>query len=72
MKKLKNSNLTFTINVKDFNTNNDAIDYLKEAIRTSLELNQNKKFLKDMKQASDIKLSLKKNLKVKIKDCGCV
>jgi len=71
MKKLKNSNLSFTINVKDFNSNNDAIDYLIEAVQTSLELNRDSKFLNDMKEASDITLSLKKNLKIKIKDCGC-
>jgi hypothetical protein len=44
MKKLKNSNLTFTINVKDFNTDNDAMNYLIKAIKTSLELNRDKKF----------------------------
>lgn len=27
-------------------------------------------FLNDMKEADDIKLSLKKNLKIMIKDCG--
>ena len=71
MKKLKNTNLTFTINLKDFQSDNDVIDYLMEAVQTSLELNRDKRFLNDIKMANDIKLSLKKNLKIKIKDCGC-
>ena len=71
MKKLKDSNLTFTINVKDFNTDNDTMNYLIKAIKTSLELNRDKKFLNDMKKADDIILTLKKNLKVTIKDCRC-
>lgn len=71
MKKTKNSNLTFTINVNDFNSNNEAVAYLTKAIKTSLELNRDKKFLNDMKNADDIILTLKKNLKIKIKDCSC-
>jgi len=71
MKKQKNTNLVFTINVKDFDSDNDVIDYLIEAVQTSLQLNRNEKFLKDMEEADDISLSMKKNLKIKIKDCSC-
>lgn len=71
MKKQKNSNLTFMINIKDYTNNEEIINYLLEAITTSLELNDDKKFLKNMKEANEINLSLKKNLKIKIKDCGC-
>jgi hypothetical protein len=71
MKKQKNSNLTFTINIKDYTNNEEIINYLIESITTSLELNDEDKFLKDMKDADEINLSLKRNLKIKIKDCGC-
>jgi hypothetical protein len=71
MEKQKNSNLSFTINIKDYNNNEDIINYLIKAITTSLELNDDNKFLSDMKDANEINLSLKKNLKIKIKDCGC-
>lgn len=71
MKKQKNSNLTFTINIKDYNNNEEIINYLVEALTTSLELNDDNKFLSNMKDADEINLSLKKNLKIKIKDCGC-
>ena len=71
MKKQKNSNLSFTINIKDYNNNEDIINYLIKAITTSLELNDDNKFLSDMMDANEINLSLKKNLKIKIKDCGC-
>jgi len=71
MKKQKNSNLSFTINIKDFSNDEEIIDYLIESITTSLELNKDDKFLKDMNDANEINLSLKRNLKIKIKDCGC-
>jgi len=71
MKKQNNSNLSFTINIKDYSNNEEIINYLLEAVTTSLELNDDKKFLSDMKDADEINLSLKRNLKVKIKDCGC-
>lgn len=71
MKKQNNSNLTYTINIKDFSNNEEIINYLLEAITTSLELNDDNKFLNNMKDADEINLSLKKNLKIKIKDCGC-
>jgi hypothetical protein len=71
MKKNKKSNLEFTIEVKDFTTNKSVVDYLIEAINTSLELNRDKDFKKRMKQADGIELSLKNNLKIKIQDCGC-
>jgi hypothetical protein len=71
MKKQNNSNLSYTINIKDYNNNEQIINYLLEAITTSLELNDDNKFLTDMKDANEINLSLKRNLKIKIKDCGC-
>jgi hypothetical protein len=71
MKKQNNSNLSYTIYIKDYNNNEDIINYLIKAITTSLELNDDYKFLSDMKDANEINLSLKKNLKIKIKDCGC-
>ena len=71
MKKQNNTNLTFTINVKDFSNNEDIINHLFEAVKTSLKLNDDSKFLNDMSQADEINLSIKKNLKIKIKDCGC-
>ena len=73
MKKTKESNLEFTIEVKDFTTNKDVVDYLIEAINTSLELNIDEDFNMRMKQVDEFELSLKNNnLKIKIKDCGCV
>jgi hypothetical protein len=71
MKKQKNTNLSFTINIKDFSNDEEIINYLIESITTSLELNKDDKFLKDMNDANEINLSLKRNLKIKIKDCGC-
>ncbi len=71
MKKQNNSNLSYTINIKDYTNNEEIINYLLEAITTSLELNDDNKFLTDMKDANEINLSLKRNLKIKIKDCGC-
>lgn len=71
MKKTKKSNLVFTIEVKDFTTNKSVVDYLIEAINTSLELNRDKNFKKRMNQADGLELSLKNNLKIKIQDCGC-
>ena len=71
MKKQNNSNLSYTINIKDYTNNEVIINHLYEAIKTSLELNEDDKFLNDMKDANEINLSLKKNLKIKIKDCGC-
>ena len=71
MKKQNNTNLSYTINIKDFSNNDDVINYLIESITTSLELNEDDKFLKDMNDANEINLSLKRNLKIKIKDCGC-
>lgn len=71
MKKNKKSNLEFTIEVKDFTTNKDVVDYLIEAINTSLELNIDEDFNMRMKQVDEFELSLKNNLKIKIKDCGC-
>lgn len=72
MKKQKSTNLSFTINVKDFTNNEDIFNYLFEAVQTSLELNDDNKFLKNMKEAQEINLSLKRNIKVKINDCKCV
>jgi hypothetical protein len=71
MKKQKNTNLSFTINIKDFSNDEEIINYLIESITTSLELNKDDKFLKDMNDANEINLSLKRNLKIRIKDCGC-
>lgn len=71
MKKQNNTNLSFTINIKDYNNNEEIINHLIESITTSLELNDDNKFLTDMKDANEINLSLKRNLKIKIKDCGC-
>jgi hypothetical protein len=71
MKKQNNSNLSYTINIKDYTNNEEIINHLFEAIKTSLELNEDDKFLNDMKDTNEINLSLKKNLKIKIKDCGC-
>jgi len=71
MKIQDSTNLSYTINIKEYSNNEEIINYLIEAITTSLELNDDKKFLSDMKDANEIKLSLKKNLKIKIKDCGC-
>jgi hypothetical protein len=72
MKKTEKSNLEFTIEVKDFTTNKDVVDYLIEAINTSLELNIDEDFNMRMKQVDEFELSLKKNnLKIKIQDCGC-
>ena len=71
MKKQNNSNLSYTINIKDYTNNEEIINYLLEAITTSLELNDDNKFLNDMSEADEINLSIKKNLKIKIKDCGC-
>ncbi len=71
MKKTKKSNLEFTIEVKDFTTNKDVVDYLMEAINTSLELNIDEDFNMRMKQVDGLELSLKTNLKIKIQDCGC-
>lgn len=71
MKKNKKSNLVFTIEVKDFTTNKSVVDYLIEAINTSLELNRDKNFKKRMNQADGLELSLKNNLKIKIQDCEC-
>ena len=71
MKKTKKSNLEFTIEVKDFTNNKKVVDYLIEAINTSLQLNKDKDFNIRMKQVDGLELSLKNNLKVKIQDCGC-
>jgi hypothetical protein len=71
MKKQNNSNLSYTINIKDYTNNEEIINHLFEAIKTSLELNEDDKFLNDMGEADEINLSIKKNLKIKIKDCGC-
>jgi hypothetical protein len=71
MKKTKKSNLVFTIEVNDFTNNNSVVDYLIEAINTSLELNEDKDFNIRMKQVDSLELSLKNNLKIKIQDCGC-
>ena len=72
MKKTKKSNLEFTIDVKDFTNNKEVVDYLIEAINTSLELNIDEDFNMRMKQVDEFELSLKKNnLKIKIQDCGC-
>ncbi len=49
MKKTKKSNLVFTINVKDFNSDKAIIEYLNEAINTSLQLSRDKEFNKRMK-----------------------
>jgi DNA-directed RNA polymerase subunit L len=71
MKKTEKSNLEFTIEVKDFTTNNSLVDYLMEAIKTSLELNIDEDFNMRMKQVDGLELSLKNNLKIKIQDCRC-
>ena len=71
MKKTEKSNLEFTIEVNDFTNNNSIVDYLMEAINTSLELNKDNDFNIRMKQADGLELSLKNNLKIKIQDCGC-
>jgi hypothetical protein len=71
MKKTEKSNLEFTIEVKDFTTNKDVVDYLIEAINTSLELNIDEDFNMRMKQVDGLELSLKNNLKIKIQDCRC-
>ncbi len=72
MKKTKKSNLVFTIDVKDFTTNKSVVDYLIEAINTSLELNIDEDFNMRMKLVDEFELSLKKyNLKIKIQDCRC-
>ena len=71
MKKTEKSNLEFTIEVKDFTTNNSVVDYLMEAIKTSLELNIDEDFNMRMKQVDGLELSLKNNLKIKIQDCRC-
>lgn len=71
MKNQKPTNLNFTINIKKFSNDDEIINHLLKAIKTSLDLNRDDKFLQDMKDADEINLSLKKNLKVKIKDCDC-
>ncbi len=71
MKKTKRSNLVFTINVKDFNSDRAIIEYLNEAINTSLELSREKDFTKRMKQVNGFELSLKNNLHISINDCSC-
>ena len=71
MKKTKKSNLVFTINVKDFNSDKAIIEYLNEAINTSLQLSRDKEFKKRMKQVNDFELSLKNNLSISINDCSC-
>ena len=71
MKKTEKSNLEFTIEVNDFTNNNSIVDYLMEAINTSLELNKDNDFNIRMKQVDGLELSLKNNLKIKIQDCGC-
>lgn len=71
MEKQKHTNLSFTITVKNFSNNEEIINHLLEAITTSLELNEDDRFLGDWEKANEINLSLKKNLKIKIKDCGC-
>jgi hypothetical protein len=71
MKKTKKSNLVFTIELKDFTTNKNVVDYLIDAINTSLELNRDKDFKNRMNKADGLELSLKNNLKIKIQDCGC-
>ncbi len=71
MRKQKNSDLTFTINIKDFTNNEDIINHLFEAVKTSLELNNDNKFLEEMKVVDGINLSLKKNLNISINDCSC-
>ncbi len=71
MKKTEKSNLEFTIEVKDFTNNNSVVDYLMEAINTSLELNIDEDFNMRMKQVDGLELSLKNNLKIKIQDCRC-
>ena len=38
MKKQNNSNLSYTINIKDYSNNEEIINYLIESITTSLEL----------------------------------
>ena len=71
MKKTKKSNLVFTINVKDFNSDKAIIEYLNEAINTSLQLSRDKEFKKRMKQVNGFELSLKNNLSISINDCSC-
>ena len=71
MTNTKNSNLMFTIEVKDFSNNKEIIDYLTEAINTSLELNKDKDFNIRMKQVNGFELSLKNNLHISINDCSC-
>jgi len=71
MKKTKKSNLVFTINVKDFNSDKAIIDYLNEAIKTSLQLSRDKEFNKRMKQVNGFELSLLNNLNISINACSC-
>jgi len=71
MKKTEKSNLEFTIEVKDFTNNKDVVDYLIEAINTSLELNIDEDFNMRMKQVDGLELLLKNKLKIKIQHCGC-
>jgi len=68
MKKTEKSNLEFTIEVKDFTNNKDVVDYLIEAINTSLELNIDEDFNMRMKQVDGLELLLKNKLKIKIQD----
>lgn len=71
MKKTKKSNLVFTINVKDFSSDKAIIEYLNEAINTSLQLSRDKEFSKRMKLVNGFELSLKNNLNISINDCSC-
>ncbi len=56
MKKQNNTNLSYTINIKDFVNNEVIINHLFDTIKTSLELNEDDYFLNDMSQTNEINL----------------
>ncbi len=72
MKNSKTSNLVFTIDVEDFKNNEQIMDALLTAIQTSLKLNNDKKFVRSMRDKTNgFNIDLKNNIKVEIRNCNC-
>ncbi len=72
MKNSKTSNLVFTIDVEDFKNNEQILDALALAIQTSLKLNNDKKFVRSMRDKTNgFHIDLKNNISVEIRNCNC-
>ncbi len=72
MKNPKTSTLVFKINLEDFENNEQFTDALIYAIETTLKLNDDKSFVRSMRdRPNGYFIGLNKKIRIEIRNCDC-